>query len=256
MAALLPHRLEAGAWVQKKGALQSVQTVSYYASDERYDLSGNRVAQPDYSKLEWNPYLEYGLTDATTIGASLFLQSVENGGDNNAGLSDSEWFVRHRIWESGGFVVSLQPSFTLPGEIAAEDSPVIGNDHATVALRALGGASFEALGRWHYADIGAGYRHRFGEPGDQLHLDVTVGLAITDSLTLMPQLFATRRADEGETSAFTQTSRDDYDLLRTQVSVLYRLNAQHSLQAGVFTHAAGKNIGAGDGALLSLWSNF
>ncbi len=250
----------AGAWTQEAGKGQLIVTTLYYATDTLYDNSGAKQAQPDYSKYEVSPYFEYGLADGLTVGANLSLQHATQDGTpgnptlTNWGLGDSEFFARLRLLQKGALVVSVEPMVKLP--TAEEDQPALGGRHADAGLGLLAGYQFSYAGLDHFIDLGLSYRYRDGTPEDQIKLSATAGFGLTKDLMLMSQAFWTLRADTQSTPAFTQSSNDDYNLLKLQMSLVYKLSESLSVQAGAFSHLDGKNVGGGDGVLFSLWRRF
>ena len=244
-----------GAWNQPEGKGQLIATASYLRTEERFDTQGRRAAQPAYTQYELNPYVEYGLTREWTVGANLFLQRAATSANSSFGLGDSEFFIRRQLWRTDTYAFSLQPLLKLPSP-APGKTPALGSRTPDIGLSTLSGVNFRAFGRNHYAELESGYRHRFGAAGDQMRLNATLGLSITDTLTLMPQMFQTWRAQKAIAPVFTQSPRDDYALSRAQISALYTLNETTRLQAGAFQHIAGRNAGAGGGAFLAVWREF
>jgi hypothetical protein len=250
------HETHAGAWTQEKGKAQLIVTATHYTTDERYDDSGIKRSQPDYHKSELNPYLEYGVTDTLTAGANLFLQHADDSADSSSSLGDTELFLRQRIFKSERYVFSLQPMVKLPSPTGGDDTPAIGSEHPDLGLDAQLGVNFNAFGRTHFADLSAGYRHRFGTPEDQILFSGTLGLNIAERWTVMPQLNQTLRATRPNVATFTQSPQDDYSLTRASLSAVYKISEERSMQVGAFSHIDGKNVGAGHGAMVSYWLNF
>ncbi len=246
----------AGAWTQKQGEGQVILNALYYSTKTLYNNQGNKASQAKFSKYELNPYFEYGLTDAVTIGANLSLQRTYQANNSNWGIGDSEFFVRTRLWEKDGFVLSLEPMVKLPSPEHATETPALGGRHPDAGLGLSAGYGFSAFGQNHFANLDTQYRYRFGSPENQIKLAGTVGISVTDTLMFMPQLFATLRANDPAAAAFTQSSGDDYDLLKGQISAVYKMNEQTNLQIAGFSHLDGKNVGAGEGLVLSVWQKF
>lgn len=257
LALCWPFSVFAGAWPLPEGQLQVINTVSAYSSDTRYDNFGNPLAQPTYNKHEYNPYIEYGLTDDITVGANLFLQRASQNGSVNYGIADSEFFLKKQIWKSGGYVASIQPIVKLPRLWEQDNTPMIGSSHMDVGVSALGGYGFEMYDLSHYVEVETGYRYRFGDPENRFLLNATAGVGVTGSITIMPQVFTAWRAtNPSGAPTFTQTTQDDYDLVKLQLSGLYRASDTVAYQAGVFGDVYGRNAGKGQGALFSVWLNF
>lgn len=253
---LLPSPAFAGAWVQDAGAWQVITTASHYSTKERFDNNGNRVSQPRYSKYEINPYIEYGMWDHTTIGANLFLQRAESSGQTNYGIGDTEFFARTRLWHNDKAVISIQPMIKLPGIYENRNTPKIGSDKMDVGASLIGGYSFDAIGMNHFSEIELGYRNRFGAPENQTIANFTLGSHVAQDWMVLAQSLNTFRAGYNAGAAYTQSSGDDYTLNKLQLSAVYKLNEQISLQGGGYHVLDGKNTGTGQGAIFALWTRF
>jgi hypothetical protein len=257
---LSPHYAHASAWTQAEGNGQIILNGWYYATDSFYNNSGTETNQDTYRKYELNPYIEYGLTDGVTIGANLSLQrasqDVAGGTRTNYGIGDTELFARFRLWEEYGFIISAEPLIKLPSPESSDETPVLGGDNPDAGLSIAAGYGFSLLGYHHYADVSAGYRYRFGDPENQLRYSATVGVTVAPKWVIMPQAFMTQRTNDPLAATFTQSSGDDFDLTKLQLSAVYKYSDDMSLQFGGFSHVDGKNTGAGDGALLAVWKKF
>lgn len=246
----------AGAWTQGKDKGQIIVNTLYYSTDTLFNNQGNRTAQAKYTKYELNPYLEYGWTDTITVGANLSLQRANQSSQSNWGIGDSEFFIRTRLWQQDGFVLSLEPMVKLPSPESTNETPRLGGRDMDAGLGVSAGYGFSAWGLNHFANVDAGYRWRFGDPENQIKLAGTAGLSATPRWMIMPQVFATLRTDDPPVATFTQSSGDDYNLIKLQLSAVYKVNDEVSLQFGGFSHADGKNVGGGEGAFFSLWKTF
>jgi len=253
---LWPASANAGAWTQPGGQSQLILTTSHYHSDKRIEDSGITSPQPDYRKTALNPYYEYGFSEDLTLGANLFLLHVKQARQSNSGLGDSEFFARARVYRSDRWVISAEPMIKLPALQGKADAPLLGSRSADLGLTASAGYSFKALGRSHYLNLDSGYRYRFGSPEDQLKFSTTFGLSLLQRWSLLAQADTTLRVKSPQNSRFTQSSADDYDLVRTQFSVLYHHNETTRWQLGAFHHISGQNTGLGTGLLLSTWRIF
>lgn len=253
---LLTAQAFAGAWTQDAGKGQLIVNGLYYTTDTLYNNQGNKNSQARYSKYELNPYLEYGLADGITVGSNLSLQRASQSGQSNWGIGDSEFFLRARLWQRDGFVLSAEPMFKLPSPEDSRETPQLGGRHPDVGMGLSAGYGFSAWGQNHFADLDVGYRYRFADPKDQVKIAATVGLGVTSNWMVMPQAFATLRASKPDVVSFTQSSGDDYNLVKLQLSAVYKYSDTTSLQFGAFSHFDGRNVGAGEGVLLSVWKKF
>ncbi len=257
----IPSYAYAGAWTQNNGKGLIISNLSYYSSSKYFDNSGKKRRTSNYSKYELNPYIEYGVRDWLTVGANLFAQraSQYNSGlgrqQVNWGIGDSELFFRTRLWHDNGFVISAEPMLKLPSMERQASQPQIGNNNYDSGVTLSAGYSFKVLQLDHFINFDGGYRHRFGNPGDQLKFAATAGLSVTKRAKILTQLFTTSRISNSN-SVFTQSSSDDYDLHQLRVSAVYEMDDRLSLQLGAYNNISGRNIGSGDGALLAVSKEF
>lgn len=253
---LLPDFSYAGAWTQSKDKGLFIQNISYYSTDKYLDNAGNKQPINSYSKYELNPYLEYGVRDWLTVGANLFVQRATQNEETNWGISDSEFFARVRIWQQNNWVFSAEPMIKLPSLWDETDIPKIGNDNFDAGLTLSAGYSFQYLNLDHFINIDSGYRHRLGAPHDQLKFSATAGISVTKKAKILTQVFHTEQVASNNPAIFTQSSSDDYDLTKLQISGMYQIYDTVSLQVGAFTNVAGHNIGSGDGSLIAISKEF
>src|SRR5690606_25548600 len=117
-----------------------------------------------------------------------------------------------------------EPLVKLPSPESGNDLPVIGGRHADAGLGISAGYGFSAYGRNHFTNLDAGYRYRFGQPENQMRYAGTLGVSLSDRWMVMPQLFLTYRTDSPGMATFTQSSGDDFNLVKLQLSALYKVN--------------------------------
>ena len=245
----------AGAWTQKSGKGLFINNFSYYSTNKYFDNSGKKQSIADYQKYEMNPYIEYGLRDDITIGANLFLQHAIQQG-NNTGIGDSELFARYRLWQGNGAVFSVEPMLKLPSLGSEFSQPKIGSKNFDAGLTFSGGYGFKAWELDHFINLDVGYRHRFGTPDDQLKFTTTAGFSLSQKTILLTQVFTTTRFASHDNHLFTQSSGDDYNLNKLQISSIYKLDDKISLQVGAFTNISGRNVGNGSGVNFAIYKVF
>lgn len=257
LVALVPVNALAAAWTQDAGDWQLINNIFYYGTDSYRDASGQKSKQPFYNKIEYNPYLEYGLSDDVTLGLSPSFQYVRQDipavDADNIGLADTEFFVRKRIFWDGQNVLSIQPLVKIPGPYDNDDTPSLGQGQTDAELKLLYGHAFDDA---HYLNLEAGYRYRFAAPGDELRFNAAYGYRPASDWLLLFEgqgIFAVEGA--GGNTAFISNSAD-YDLVKLQMSAVYFLTEQTGLQIGAFNHVYARNTGEGGGVIVSLWHKF
>lgn len=257
---IIPAVCQANPWLRPEGEIFAALTSVYYSTDEYITPAGDTVDQPTFTKYELNPYVEYGLTDDWTVGASLFLHALEQespGGDlDNYGLGQTELFVRHSLWKEGRIAASVEPFLALPASYEESGQPRAGREDSDLGLALNGGYGFPLFGREHFVQGRAAYKHRYGPQDDQFQLDAKLGLRVAEGWMIMPEAQWTLPTGDTSGGGFSNAGTNDYELLKLQLSAVYDVSETTSLQVGAFTHADGENTGAGGGGLLSLWRRF
>ena len=249
----------AAAWTLPQDKSQMITNVVFYRTDEIFSPSGHRNDIPAFQKWEVNPYYEYGYRDDLTLGLSPFFHYLRQeqpgrGTDTNLGMAETEAFARYRFFERGHTVLSVQPLIKLPS-LYTNDDPKAGRSQMDAELAVLGGYTFEWMGKEHFTEAKAAYRHRFGELDDQYKFDATVGFTLTPDWQLMPKMFLVRDAGK-HTSQTSVSGQSDYDLSKLQLSAVYHLDEAYAVEFGGFRHMDGENTGAGGGVLASFWVNW
>lgn len=254
---LLAQTALAGAWTQPEGRRQLIQNVVFYSTSDAFNASGDRVDVPRFSKFEINPYYEVGMSDATTLGISGFVQYLRQkeqseGKADNLGIGETELFVRQRLYAGQGFAFAVQPLLKLPSHYRSDNAPVAGRANWDAELALLGGYGFSWLGQSHYIDLKAGYRYRSERLEDQWRASAALGVGVTPRVRLVPELHWTGRVRSGGT-VDSLSGQNDYDLLKAQISAVYSFSEEYGVQVGAFRHLAGEDTGAGGGVMVALW---
>ncbi|MDX1975802.1 MAG: hypothetical protein SFT92_09050 [Rickettsiales bacterium] len=257
---LLPTPSFAGAWLQKEDKGLVVMNTVYYSAGHYFDNKGEKRAQPLFTKQELNPYIEYGYSERWTFGTNLSFERNHSANSPTSpeqtswGMGDSEFFARTPIYEGHGFMVSFEPQIKLPSPTPQKASNNIGSKHVDFGPSIGIGRGFDFAGYHHYINLDSSYRHRSGNPGDQIRFGATAGIQVAERIELLPQFFLTYRTSSNNTG-FSQSSGDDYNLSKIQFSTLYHFD-DFSVQAGAFSNIAGVNTGDGYGGMLALWRRF
>lgn len=252
------------AWLRKAGETLFIQNASLYTSNHFIDNAGNCFSQPRFAKRELNLYLEHGWTDQWTVGVNAFAHellaeqpaSLGGGTAHNIGIADVELFARTPLWQGESAVLSVQPLIKLPSWYQYDGNPRSGTDTMDAELRLQGGVGFDLWGHHHFATLDLAYRKRTGDWHDQWKMDATLGIAVHQRWTILPQLFITQRAEGTTPNVMTSAAVSDYDLIKGQLSAVYQVNPRTRLQLGVFSHLRARNTGDGEGMLASVWLTF
>lgn len=247
----------AGGWVQEKGDTLFINQLTYFTSNHYYDRSGNTQKEPSFSKLEYQPYLEYGLDEAYTIGGDAYLQRAWQNGSNNTGIADPEIFLRARLYHDNNQVFSLQPLVKLPSLYEDNSRTPRGGSRSTdTELSLLYGRNLHWLSDRDYLDTRLGYRVRNRGLNNQTKADLAIGLSPAANWQVIPALRYVRADSLGNSATFTENGEMDYDLLKAELGVAYQLTPKDWVQLTVFDHLAGRQTGSGDGVTVAYGVHF
>lgn len=270
---LIPSAVQSGAWTQAEGRTHLIINSVYYTNDQFFDRDGNLESQPRFDKYEYNPFVEYGVADELTIGASFMMQllfqetsstfSNQNttvtvtGSDYNYGIGNTELFARYRLHAGTRHVLSVQPLIKLPAYYAFDRVPRADSNNFDAELSLLGGYSFPLFGQEHYIDVRVGYRHRFHSMlEDQFRGDIKLGLRLNRRWEIIPALSTIQAINASKDLFFTEDGQNDFDLVKFETMLQYNLNEHMYLQLGGFGHIDGRNVGEGYGAIFSTGFKF
>jgi len=252
---LMTSDLLAAAWVKNKGEGQFINSLFHYTTKSYSDSSGNRVKQDRFSKIDYNPYLEYGLSDSVTLGLSPSFQYLRQNGVNNLGLADTEIFARKKIWSNDNSVFSIQPLIKLFGPYSEYDALALGKKQVDIEFRTLYGKSFELFGEDMFVNFETAYRKRMEAPSDELRFDVGVGMKRVGGMFLFQSFNIITLGDKATLSNEIVNS-SDFNMSKLQFSVVEDINDKVSVQLGIFKNVWAENTGGGGGILFSVWLNF
>ena len=253
----------ADAWTQPAGKGIVVSSLSYYHTDSFYDRDDERVDVPDFSKTEWRGYGEYGLTDAWTLGVgdalmALSQDDVAGVSSDNMGESGLQLFARRLLWQSQGYVLSLQPSITLPAHHRDSDvtAPLGAAEEWQGGVELQSGYGFDAYALHHYVSLGLGWRGRSSAAHDMLTAKIAAGISLDPRWQFRPEISYTRSTDIETAGVHAVAGLDDYALTKVQLQMAYAWAEDVSLTAGGFWHVWAENTGGNGGALVSIEKRF
>ena len=235
----------AGAWTQSEGHGLFITQVTRYSTDSFFDTEARKQSQPEFTKYEIQPYIEYGLKDWLTVGGSAYLQSVAQSGRNNYGIADPEAFARLRLYQTDARVLSIQPLVKFGSRFNREGTPRGGSKSHDAELSALYGGNLHVISDKDYFDTRIGYRWRDNDLSDQWRADAAIGLSVTNSIQLVPAVRAIYSPGMTDAAVFSENGDLDYSVLKAEVAGIYHVDENQWLQATLAKHVYGVQTGAG-----------
>ncbi len=247
--------------MQEEGTTQTIINYSYQSTNEFFDLNGDKIARPKFTKGEISPYIQHGLDEDWTVGGSLSLQSVSsNGVAGNVQDLDkyqaayAEFFARYEIYDGGDYTVSVEPRVKLPIEQDASINPE--GSRPIPELRVSYGEGLSVFEEHDsFGEVSATYRLRSAdELGDMIKIETTLGARPFEDYPIL--LLAQSSHEVALTDIASTASAGNYELFKVQLSAAYEFDEGLTVQAGLISNLYGKNTAAGNGLIISSWFSF
>ncbi len=253
----------AGAWGQKKGNLFLSLQSYYYASSKYYDENGHlRRRGGTFKKWEFNPYLEWGMTNRDTLTLNIFYDWLSDDASGHSketnGFADIEAGWQRKIFRSTHHVLSLQGLLIIPTGYDVKDDPRLGYDCWGAEVGILHGWSFKMFNRDGFIDSGIGYRRYFGYPSSQIRPKITLGWNPFKKVQILMEGKLEYGLKDGSMRQLGPNliAQPNYRLLKATFGLNFQLDRRCSLVIAVYRHVWGEMTGAGGGAYASLWLRF
>ncbi len=256
--ACTPEVALAGAWTLPENTGQVLVIGTASRAGKAFDDHGTAQSTPRYSKYELQTLMEYGVTNWLTAILAPGIQHVGVGPPTDAhrtGFGTSEFGARALLFQGdtrGGrsWVISGQATLRVPGTFDTNNPAAVGYTGFETDIRALFGVGF-ALGAWPaFVDLQLAQRFRAGGPPNETRIDVTFGVSPAPQWLVLTQSFNV--LSQGAGSALFPANH--YHKL--QLSLVYSINTNWSVQGGVFTTYAGRNALQENGLLIGAGYRF
>lgn len=247
----LSQQAEAGAWPRAKEETLLISTLAITGAPNRLTASGRPHGGAGFEKTELAAYLETGWRDSTTLISRLAWQDTISGGDRQRGFSSLDLGARTRLWQfESGTVISAQATILLPLREHRPGNPLLSSGHADYDLRLLQGEPEGILWLPGFTDSQLAYRHRGGKAPDEIRLDLTYGIPLSDDWLVLLQ---------GETTVTVGKAEAPFSHYRSQkgiASLRWTFAHGRHVQLGAIQTLSGAEIVRESGALVSFWAEF
>jgi protein XagA len=247
----------ASAFMQNEGDGQAIVIINIMEANKSFNSKGNASPTARAQKTETSAFIEYGVRDWFTVFTQpsyVHNQISEPINTTYSGLGYSEFGGRARILQSGAFILSTQSSLRLPRPVDIHNAAQSGNIGPETDNRILAGYSFEFLGRVSFIDVNFGFRTRGGKPANEWRNDATFGTrplpAFLPKLMILVQSFNIVSNGKG-LGSFPRTTSS-----KLQLSAVYDVTKQWSVQFGCYTTLIGRNYNRETGAVTGVWRKF
>ncbi len=249
-----PNPAHAGAWTLGERQGQVIVTGTFSQASNAFDDSRGIASTPRYNKFELQALVEYGLTDRFTMMVAPSLQNVTIASPTDAargGFGYIDFGGRYRFMQGTDWVFSGQALLREPGTDQADNAAAAGYTDPELDTRLLFGKSFNISGLPAFVDLQIAQRFRFGDPPDEFRFDATFGLLVAPKWLALAQSLNVISEGSGRNGTFPS-----YDYSKLQLSIIYNVTPEVSLQFGGFTTFSGRNSLQENGLLSAVWYKF
>jgi len=242
-----------GAWTLPQGQGQLIVTATGTQADQSFDHDWVARESTRYRKLDLPALLEYGVTADLTAIVSPSLQHVDIAAPTDAertGLGYSEFGGRYRVLHGKDWVFSVQGTMRIPGTTDTSNPAAIGYTFPEFDARALFGTTFHVGSLPAFVDLQVAQRFRGDGAPNEFRADGTFGLQVAKRWLLLAQTFNV--VAEGPGSALFPS----YNYSKAELSAVYAVNEQWSVQFGGISTVLGRNALQENGFVLGVWRYF
>ncbi len=256
--ALLAASPAQAAWTEPEGEGLVITAVTVTFSRADFDENGELFVAPVKRRIEVSSYIQYGLFDGWTVIVQPTYAQARTGTPEVTraeGLSKFFFAVRHRLYQEGDEVLSIQPGITFsPGD--RERALLLGGGDAIGELRGLWGYNFavpDPLGEAEdslpaFMVIELAPRVPEGsEPPIELEADATLGIRVRDDTMMLVQSLNKLPVD---------SRMGSYAKYQLQSSSVTDIGWGLSLQVGGTYTFAGRNVDQEIATTIGLWLRF
>lgn len=254
LTALLSVPAQASPWGRSVHELLIISRVDYFDADLGLINTADGLVSSRFERLNTDTYVEYGLTSTITIGGkAIYGTSWLTRGDDAesaSGFSEIELFAQGRLFQTPHHVGALRIAGSRPARYQSGARAALQSDGYDLDIAGLYGRNIVTEPVKLFAASEASLRKRFSDAADQVNLHATLGVEPNKRLLILIEAFSTLSLRN------ERAGGADYDIVKIQPSLVWRVSKRLSLQTGVTQEAAGRNIAAGRAYFIGLWSSF
>ena len=243
----------AGAWNKPAGEGQAILGAAALEGDYTFRSTGRLAKTPPYRKAEASLLVEYGITDWLQVNLKPAAESVSVGPPTRArisGLGDSEVGLQLRAFTWGTATYGLRATAIAPGHPGSRNPAAIGHARAGAQVDLVNGVSFN-LGPWpSFIEGAAGLRLTPRAQGLEWRGETTFGVRPAPAFMVLLKSFTIISLDAPAAPLRRAASQ------KGQVSLVYEIDRNWSVEAGAFTTIRGVNALRERGLVASVWRRF
>ena len=245
------HAAEASPWGRSGGDFFLSTRASYLRADAPTPAP-DATGPVRLRKTETDLYGEAGLGDGFTAGGKVVYGSFDyfDGYEATAssGFTEAEAFLQKTVLETPSQALAVRIAGGAETRRRFAGRPEAGGG-GVAEIGALYGRTLASAPVNVFVTAEAAYRHRFESSGDQIRGDAMLGVGRGRLLLLVGARTTT-------SIGAARAGSPDYDVVKLESSVVWRVARRMSLQAGFLHEAAGAGVLRGDQIFAGFWTRF
>jgi hypothetical protein len=244
----------ASPWARADNELFVISRADYFKADLGPVNTINGVVDSRFERFMSNTYVEYGLTDKTTIGGKALYGTswLTRGSDieTASGFSEVEVYVQHQAFRSPAHAGAVRLAVARPANFSSGARPELQSNGVDIDISALYGRNIITTPLKIFTTTEVGYRKKFSDSADHIRMDATVGIEPSDRFLVLFDFFSTVSIQNEDVGGA------DFDIVKIQPSLLWRASRRWAFQAGMTEEVASRNISTGRTYFFGLWTSF
>ena len=251
---LLFDRAAASPWVQAEKTLLLISRTDHFNADLGQFENNGASIESNYERIDAQTYVEYGLTQNIMVGGKAIYGTswLRRGNDvqTAAGFSEIEAFGQLQVFRKGKSAGSARIGLSRPSNFSSGARPALQSDGIDIDAAFLYGRNLTSGNIKLFSTLEAGFRKRTGSAADQISLHSTLGMEPGKRWLVLVESFSITSLGNNESGGA------DFDIVKIQPSILWRLSPRLGLQLGATQEVTGRNIDLGRSFFFGIWARF
>ncbi|MEM9015345.1 MAG: hypothetical protein AAGB02_09620 [Pseudomonadota bacterium] len=237
----------ASAWGRNSGDVLIITKSAYFSAPmERVDGRDDR-----FRRLDGETYIEVGVAPRVTVGGKVVYGASWTDTDGAAsGFSEIQAFSQYRFIHTEKSAAAFRFAGVRPSQFTGGVRPSLQSDGFDVEGAVLYGRTLRSAKPKLFLATEAGFRKRLSDSADQVRSQITIGVEPNRRFLFLLDA----RAETSLRNA--ENLGADYDVVKINPSVVWRIKPRWRVQFGFEEEFAGRNLALGRTFSVGLWSEF
>ncbi|MGV8997910.1 MAG: hypothetical protein ACOH12_13265 [Parvibaculaceae bacterium] len=253
--ALWPCAAVAGAWPQPVNETLLIVPFTVSWATKNYDAAGDQQRRNRFSKVELQPYFEYGLwSDLTLVGTvalSRERSSWLGSTISQRGLSRAEFGARYALGEWQDTYFSVQPIIIWHGAMSSDDSYASKRGDVDGEFGITMGQHFKWLGLDGFSDNLIAFRVKPASRPNEIKANLTLGISFNHDIQIMLKSESLSTISQDQNAAVQQVMSNKLGL-----SFVKKIDKMVTTELSYMQSLSGKNTVKESSLGFALWYHF